>query len=276
MDSLGRRAQLMEVLDKAIEQAQKAARDREAGQHGLFGLFEEATPATAGGEAGRLPDVPDWDESLRLANEKEILGFWITGHPLEKYREKIEDLHALHSSDVLSMRRSTPKGEDIAMAGLITGLRIAKTRKGDLMAGLVLEDLHGRVEAAVFPEAYKRLTAQVKLEVPVLVKAAVKVEEDAAPKLFINDITPLEEARVKLPRSLRLELRLDEARPETVDALQEAFRQRPGEAKVLFDLVRPGEYTVVMEAEGYNVCADRAFLNRVGQICGPGSIKVID
>ncbi len=94
------------------------------------------------------------------------------------------------------------------MAGLITGVRIAKTRKGDLMAGLVLEDMHGRVEAAVFPEAYKRLEEKVKLEVPVLVKAAVRVEEDAAPKLFINEITPLEEAKVKLPRSVRITIQL--------------------------------------------------------------------
>ena len=82
-----------------------------------------------------------------------------------------------------------------SVGGLITGVRIAKTRKGDLMAGLVIEDMQGRVEAAVFPEAYKRLHEKVKLEIPVLVKAAVKVEEDAAPKLFINEITPLDEAQ---------------------------------------------------------------------------------
>jgi DNA polymerase-3 subunit alpha len=273
MDSLGRRAQLMDVLDKAMEQAQKTARDRDAGQHGLFGIFEEATPASA---ADRLPNVPDWEESVRLQNEKDILGFWISGHPLEKYQDKIEDLHALKTSDVLAMKRSTNKNEDIPVAGLITGLRIAKTRKGDMMAGLVIEDMHGRVEAAVFPEAYKRLHEKVKLEIPVLVKAAVKVEEDTAPKLFINDITPLDEAKVKMPRSLRIAIQLPEAMPETVDALHGLFTRSKGDAKVLFDLVRPGEYVVVMEAEGYNVFADRAFIKSVEQLCGPDSIKVID
>jgi DNA polymerase-3 subunit alpha len=274
MDSLGRRAQLMDALDKAMEQAQKTARDRDAGQHGLFGIFEESGPAESAAE--RLPNVPDWDESVRLANEKEILGFWISGHPLEKYREKIEDLHALKTSDVLAMKSSTAKNEDITVGGLISGVRIAKTRKGDLMAGLVIEDLHGRVEAAVFPEAYKRLQEKVKLEIPVLVKAAVRVEEDAAPKLFINDITPLDEAKVKLPRSLRIAIQLREALPETVDALHGIFTRCKGDAKVLFDLVRPGEYVVVMEAEGYNVCADRSFIKSVEQLCGPDSIKIID
>jgi DNA polymerase-3 subunit alpha len=174
------------------------------------------------------------------------------------------------------MKRSTPKNEDIAVAGLITGVRIAKTRKGDLMAGLVLEDMHGRVEAAVFPEAYKKLSEKVKLEIPVLVKAAVRVEEDAAPKLFINEITPLDEAKVRLPRSVRVQIQLPDALPETVDALHGIFTRSKGDAKVLFDLVRPGEYVVVMEAEGYNVCADRAFMKSVQLLCGPDSVKVID
>src|SRR5438876_7407136 len=87
MDSLGRRAQLMAVLDKAMDHAQKTQRDAESGQHGLFGVFQQEDVHMQ--EEDRLPDTPDWDEHTRLANEKEILGFFITGHPLEKYREKL-------------------------------------------------------------------------------------------------------------------------------------------------------------------------------------------
>src|SRR5439155_11632880 len=92
MDSMGRRAQLMAVLDKAIERAQKTRRDAESGQHGLFGVFQDET---VDNHNDKLPETPDWDEHQRLAAEKEILGFFITGHPLEKYREKLEDLRAL-------------------------------------------------------------------------------------------------------------------------------------------------------------------------------------
>ena len=94
MDSLGRRAQLMAVLDKAMDHAQKSQRDAESGQHGLFGVFQQEDDQPA---EDRLPDTPDWDEHTRLANEKEILGFFITGHPLEKYREKLRrPARALH------------------------------------------------------------------------------------------------------------------------------------------------------------------------------------
>src|SRR5215469_14844247 len=85
MDSLGRRAQLMAVIDRAIDRAQKAQRDAESGQHGLFGVFQDDAPAPH----EQLPNVPDWDEHQRLAAEKEILGFFITGHPLEKYTDKL-------------------------------------------------------------------------------------------------------------------------------------------------------------------------------------------
>src|SRR5205807_10593766 len=100
MDEFGNRAQLMAVLDKAIERAQKTQRDAELGQHGLFGVFQDEQVQN---HIDRLPETPDWDEHQRLAAEKEILGFFITGHPFEKYREKLEDLRALNTQEISAM-----------------------------------------------------------------------------------------------------------------------------------------------------------------------------
>src|SRR5207344_3069291 len=106
MDSMGRRAQLTAVLDKAMEQAQKAQRDAESGQHGLFGVFQQED---AESHNDKLPNSPDWDEHTRLSAEKEILGFFISGHPLEKYKDKLADLQALSTEDIHGMKRSTGK-----------------------------------------------------------------------------------------------------------------------------------------------------------------------
>ncbi|HEX4664665.1 MAG TPA: DNA polymerase III subunit alpha, partial [Terriglobales bacterium] len=271
MDSLGGRAQLMAALDRAIERAQKTQRDAECGQHGLFGVFQTDTPQ----EPDRLPDVPDWDEYQRLAAEKEILGFFITGHPMEKYRDKLMDFSALDTSAICAMKQGTGKDE-ITTAGIIGGVRVVKSRKGDLYAQAVLEDMAGSVEAIIFPEAYKRLADKLKMEVPVLVRGAIRVEEGSNPKLAISTITSLEEAKPKLPRSLRIRLPLDTAQPETVDALHNLFRERKGEAKVLFNLERSGDFMVVMEADGYNVQADRVFISRAEELCGRGSVQVVD
>jgi len=272
LDCFGRRAQLMQALDKAIEQAQKTQRDAESGQHGLFGVFADET-AQAANDA--LPNTPDWDEHTRLSAEKEILGFFITGHPMEKYKEKLADLNALSTEDIAAMKKSTGKDENITAAGLISGLRVAKSRRGDLWAQAALEDMFGKVELLVFPEAYKKLAEKVRLEVPVLVRGGVRIEEGANPKVMANEIIALDEARVPLPKALRIRIPLGSATGSTVDALHALFRERKGEAKVLFDVEREGDFMVVMEAEGYNVMPDRNFLGRVEELCGRGSVRVI-
>jgi DNA polymerase-3 subunit alpha len=273
MDSLGRRAQLMAVLDKAIERAQKTQRDAESGQHGLFGVFQEEE---VDNHNDALPEVPDWDEHLRLANEKEILGFFITGHPLEKYQDKLEDLRALNSEEIAALKSSTGKDESITTAGLISNLRVLKSKKGDYYAQATLEDMAGTVDMLVFPDAFRKLQDKVRLEVPVLIRGGVRLEEGANPKLTVNEITPLEDAKVPLPRSLRVRIPLEDATDATVDGLHRLFVERKGEAKVLFDVERRGDFMVVMEAEGYNVLPDRNFIARVEELCGRGAVRIID
>ncbi len=271
LDSLGRRVQLMAVLDRAIEHAQKMHRDADSGQHGLFGVFDQDAPE----QEEKLPDAPDWDEHARLAFEKEILGFFITGHPLEKYKEKIEDFRALNTEQINAMKTGTGKDE-ITAAGIICNPKVMKSKKGDLYANAVLEDMFGAVDMMVFPEAFKRLGEKVKLEVPVLVRACVRVEEGSNPKIAVSEITPLEQAKPKLPRSIRIRIPLDESDSSTVDRLHTLFTERKGDAKVLFDLDRAGDFMVVMEADGYNVQSDRAFITRVEEICGRGSVRIVD
>jgi DNA polymerase III subunit alpha len=275
MDSLGRRAQLMAVLDKAIEHAQKEQRDKESGQHGLFGVFQQE--ATHAPEV-KLPDTPDWDEHTRLANEKEILGFFITGHPLEKYREKLEDLRALSVGELCAIKQSTGKDENLTTAGMVVNLRVLKSKKGDFYAQATLEDMSGSMDMLVFPDAYKKVQDKLKslAEVPVLIRGGVRIEEGANPKFTVNDIHSLEDVKVPLPRSLRIRVPLENASAGTIDELHLLFSQRKGEAKVLFDVERAGDFMVVMEAEGYNVLPDRAFITKVEELCGRGAVRVIN
>jgi DNA polymerase III subunit alpha len=272
MDSFGPRAQLMAVLDKAMEQGQKVQRDAEFGQHGLFGVFQQEELAE---QNGKMPNVPDWDEHTRLAAEKEILGFFISGHPLEKYRDKLIDFQALSTEEIATMTNSTGKDETITTAGMIANVRVLKSKRGDFYAQATLEDMSGSIEMIVFPEAFKRIGEKVKLEVPVLVKAGVRIEEGANPKITAAEIIPLEDAKIPLPRAIRIRIPLESSRENTVDALHTLFCERKGEAKVLFDVERQGDFMVVMEADGYNVVPDRNFIARVEQLCGRGSVRVI-
>jgi DNA polymerase-3 subunit alpha len=276
MDSLGRRAQLMAVLDKAMERAQKAQRDAESGQHGLFGVFDDAPSATQQHANDVLPNVPDWDEHQRLASEKEILGFFVSGHPLEKYRHKLMDFRAKTTEDICGMTSSTGKDENITTAGVLTGVRVAKSKKGDLYAQGAMEDMNGKVDFVCFADNYKKLAERLKLEVPVLVKAGVRVEEGSNPKLMISDIIPLDEAKPKLPRSVKVRLALEKISEGTVDELHRILTEHRGEARLLFNLERSGDFMVVMDAEGYNVMPDYAFISRVEELCGKDTVKAVD
>src|SRR2546430_46442 len=150
MDALGKRSQLMAVLDRAMERAQKAQRDAESGQHGLFGVFHNEDHAA---QNDSLPNVPDWDEYQRLQAEKEILGFFITGHPLQKYQYKLFDLSAIDTEAICAMKQGTGKDE-ISTAGILGNIRPVKSRKGEMYAQGTMEDMAGEEGKIMFSHTY--------------------------------------------------------------------------------------------------------------------------
>jgi len=176
------------------------------------------------------------------------------------------------------MKQSTGKDESLTTAGMIVNLRVLKSKKGDFYAQATLEDMSGSMDMLVFPEAYKKLQEKLKslAEIPVLVRGGVRIEEGANPKLTLSDVHSLEDVKVPLPKSLRIRVPLDNASAGTIDELHLLFSQRKGEAKVLFDVERAGDFMVVMEAEGYNVLPDRAFIAKVEELCGRGAVRVIN
>jgi len=187
----------------------------------------------------------------------------------------LEDFRALSAEAITAMTSGTGRDE-LNTAGIVSNVRVMKSRKGELYAQAVLEDMTGTVDAIVFPEAYRRLQAILKQEIPMLVRCSVRVEEGSPPKIAISQLTPLEEAQPKLPRSIRIRVPLESASAATVDALHSICHERPGEAKVLFDVERAGDFMVVMEADGYNVCPDRSFISRVEELCGRGAVRIVD
>jgi DNA polymerase-3 subunit alpha len=134
----------------------------------------------------------------------------------------------------------------------------------------------GTVDVIVFPEAYRRLSEKVKLEVPVLVRGGIRVEEGSNAKVTVSEIVPLEDAKPKLPRNIRIKVPLEDATPQTIDELHAFCSSHRGDARVLFDLERTGDFMVIMEAEDYNVLPDRAFFARVEELCGRSSVRIVD
>jgi len=283
LDSLGTRGQLFAAVDKAMERAQKAQKDAAQGQTGLFGLFNEAPIPGRGGDD--LPKVPDWEESVRLANEKEVLGFFVSGHPLDKYAEKIRNLTNVISTAEALERKPPEKrwgqqadpADELQVAGILQGLRVQKTkREQKLYAQAWLEDATGKIELVCFPRDYERLAGQIKMEAPVLVRGVLTGEEDAAPKIAISSIQALEEVQVKLPTGVRIRINLDRATEETFAGLKSAVDAAPGPGKVMLHLQRKGEYEVILEPEQMSVAADRCWVERVEELIGKGTVQALN
>jgi DNA polymerase-3 subunit alpha len=283
LDSFGRRAQLMAAVDKAIERAQKTQRDLEAGQHGLFGIFDDHLAVSA--KADELPNVPDWDEHQRLQAEKEVLGFFVSGHPLDKYYEKLRNLPGvIDTATAMEIkpapsngRRSQAPENETAIAGMIVGLKVAKSkRSGELYAQASLEDATGKIDLICFPKDYERLKEVLKIEVPVVVRGQLRAEEDAAPKLCVSSIQALEDVKVKLPQNVRIRIPLERASDATLHELRQMIAASPGPGKLMLNLEQAGEFCVMLEPVGLTVAADRAFIDHCEELLGRGMVQAID
>jgi DNA polymerase-3 subunit alpha len=282
LDSLGKRGPLMAAVDKAMERAQKAQRDAAQGQSGLFGIFDEGPKAGHNGDD--LPRVADWEEGERLANEKEVLGFFVSGHPLDKYAEKLHNLTGVISTaEALELKppekrwgQQADPADEILVAGMILGLRVQKSKRDQkLYAQASLEDGTGKIELICFSRDYERLAGQLKIEAPVLVRGVLMGDEDAAPKIALSSIQALEDVQVKLPAAVRIRINLDRATEEMLAGLKSAVDAAPGPGKVMLHLEKKGEYAVILEPEAMSVAADRGWVERVDELLGKGSVQPV-
>ena len=203
------------------------------------GSSASSTTIPATSKADALPSVPDWDENQRLQSEKEVLGFFVSGHPLDKYAEKLRNLPGVvDTATALEMKPAPSNGRrgqapenEIAIAGVIVGLKVAKSkRSGELYAQAALEDTVGKIELICFPKDYERLAPSLRIEVPVLVRGQLRAEEDAAPKLAVSSVQALEDVKVRLPQNVRIRVPLERASEATLFELQKIIAAAPEQA----------------------------------------------
>lgn len=267
LDSLGgHRAQMVAALDRAMELGQKRQRQEAAGQGGLFG------GESAGESITRipLPDAPEWKEVEKLAGEKEVLGFYITGHPLEKYSQKIASLTRHDSSSLEEAQHDSA----IALAGILTSVRIKPSKKGDLWASGVLEDLRGTVELLVFPQALQQIQSVLKPDAALFIRGRVRHEENARPKVVVNEAQLLDAAVNKVKPEVLIRLNLEQAE-NLLEGLESTLAAHPGENPVVFELTQPGNFKACLRARRpAGVKADEGLLAQLKTMCGQEAVAL--
>jgi len=256
-DSLGgKRAGAMEILDEAMTSGQKLQRERELGQESLFGAEQIAVPR--GG--GHIPTGDEWPENVLLANEKEALGFYITGHPLARHSAAIKRFATCDTSSLVERADK----EDVSLCGIVAGLKEHTTKKGDRMAFVTLEDLSGFVELVVVPKVYMAAVDLLKSEEPLLVRGTVDAGEEAGgdegengagngrgasrgSKVVVNEVLSLKEVRERLTRRVRFRLTTPGLDADQLRVLREIVGRYRGECESVIHLVIPNRSETIIK-----------------------------
>ena len=235
------RSRLLSALDDAMETAQTIQRDRAHGQINMFDIFKESCKIDPN---SRFPDIEEWPENQRLTYEKEVLGFYITGHPLTRYEEDLKRYTNTNTFDILQL---VDKAE-VRIGGVVNSIKEVNTRKGDRMARITLEDLRGFIEIIVFPETYKDISFFIKGDEPVLVTGTVKIEEENR-KILAREIIPLSEAREKLDVNVHFALKTPSVTREQLERLREILLNHQGKCKAFLHLVVPDKSETVISLD---------------------------
>jgi DNA polymerase-3 subunit alpha len=271
MDSLGAsRAQLMAVIDRAMESAQHLGRARSVGQHGLFGgaahAHEDAAPADL------LPDVEEWPEHERLAREYEMLGFYVSGHPLERFRTRLEEL-AVCPLGTLDERAQAGDGADVTVAGIVAAVRPMRSKKGQRWAILTLQDMTGTADVLVFPESFSRYERLLRTGATLVVKGRISVEE-VGTRVILAEARSLEgETGAAGGGTLRLHVEADSMDEHSLNLLKELFASRPGPCRVCF-VVATADGTVGTQHTAYRVRPDEDLLAKVRDLLGEDAVEL--
>jgi DNA polymerase-3 subunit alpha len=240
-DGLGpNRATLWDLIDRTLTRAAHLAQDRARGQTSLFGALEE----TAGLTAEPIPERPEWPQHELLAAEKELLGFYVTGHPLTPYISLLQT-YALATSATLAQ---LPARSMTRLGGLITAVQHGVSKKsGKPYALVTLEDLAGTVQVLCLNDTLVKYRDLLTVNRAILVIGEVHPGDDR-PKLFPQEMLPLEDAPRRFTRQVHLRLHTAHLSTEQLEAVRELVAAHPGKCPLFLCLMQPGGQIVFIEA----------------------------
>jgi len=278
------RAGLLSGLDAAMDAGQRRQRDREEGQASLFEPSRGSAGARSEGSArGVPPQVPEWPQDDLLAYEREVLGFYLSGHPLEQYREVGRGLGAATAAELAAR----PAASRVLLLGQISAFTENSTKSGNRMAFATLELVDGTVPLTIFPEPYRACVAALRYRGPVLVRGRTD-DSDKGRVVLAEEIRPLDEAMAGTrpadvgggaggeghPHTCRIRVR---GGAESVEALfasvRAICREHAGRTPLFVHVLLP-EQEVVVKVQELSVSPDPAMVAKIESLLGKGSILV--
>ena len=271
LDSLGgTRKQFMSVYIQIMDNIQHDKKNNMAGQMSLFDIVSEDQKEDF---EVKMPDVGEYSKEMKLAFEKEVLGIYISGHPLEEYQEmwhkNITNTTADFLLDEETGEMAVQDGRMATIGGIISEKKIKYTKNERVMAFLQVEDLLGSVEVIVFPGQYERFGKEIAEDNKVFIRGRVSIEEDKDGKLICEQITPFENVARKLWVKFSTKQEYEAHKDELFDAL----RQSEGKDSVVIYVADPKSMNAL--PRNWNVNAGEELIERLTALYGEENVKVV-
>ena len=268
MDQLGpNRATLMDALPDAIRMADQCLRDAEAGQPDLFGIGgDSAAPGT-----GQYKPQREWEEAQRLRGEKETLGLYLTGHPVERY---LPELKRFISSRIVDIKPT--RNQIITVAGLIVAMNTRNSKRGGKLAFITLDDRSGRIELVVFPEDYERHRDLLVKDRLLVVEGDVSVDDySGGYRISAREIYDIEQARCRYAKRLVVSVDRDKAGNGFVRSLAQTLGScRDGGLPVGIDYRCPEASVSLALGESWKVRPDDGLLQKLTELAGEEKVRL--
>ena len=265
-DSFGKpRAQLFTEIEYQINRAAGLQRDRDRGQ---AALFDVAPVNVRRRTSARAPAEVDWSESQMLAFEKELLGFYVTGHPLTKYADILRRYELASTAQLAKLQ----DGQATRLGGIISKLQHKTTKQGKPMAIMTLEDLDGAVETLVFPDAYARCAMNLRADAAVFVCGTVSLREDK-PKVFADHIIPLDEVPKRFTKAVHIRLPAETTAETVLTRVQGVLQHHKGDCPVFFCFMYPDGKLVFLDTnDRFAVAPSDALVRKLENILGEDTV----
>ncbi len=264
------RSQAMAVLDKVLAMAAKTNRDRNLGQ---MSFFDEGAPEEGFKDKFEdLPNIPEWPEHELLANEKEMLGFYITKHPLARFERLINAYSTCRISELSGMT----DGQEVLIGGIINKARITVTRKkAEKMAVLSLGDLDNFIEVLVFPKTYRKAPDLIKEDNLVYVHGRLNLREEET-KIVAENIIPLEKVKEKFTKSVLIKMSTTGLEETMMKRIRGTITKFKGKTPVFIELISPeGRKIRLSTSDKLFVYPSDELIDEVETIVGSGNIKFL-
>jgi DNA polymerase-3 subunit alpha len=298
------RARLFAAIDGACEHGARTQRNNDLGQVDLFGGGDAAL---SGSTVVPLPDVPPWSEIDQLNFEKETLGLYWSGHPIDRYADDLREYGAKTTRDLNVKREAVEMAEDgsddlagpvvpastsgterqtastdggrpiveeVAIGGIVSGLRPLKTRRGDRMCVFMLDDAGGSVEVVVFPETFKQHGHLAENGKTVCVTGKFERDDESA-RILASEIVPIEMVRERLAKSVAINVSMPPHGRATFEKLLDVLAQHKGDRRVAFVIHEQERHIrVTADVSGIRVRPSERLVSDVERICGAGSVSL--